>query len=740
MPKLISTTGGRDEFIADDDPRWQQMVQSGGYQVADGETASIVDAYGHQTVADVGIVQRDEARGVANTIEGQDVVVERARKERLKDETSTAGAFTRNLGAALTFDQSNRFFDEETLEADALHHETASLLGTGVGLVGGLFLGNDLGLGKLLGYGSKTSAAARELAIAGDALTAERVGSSLTSASLLGSGGKVSATERSLARAGKALEESTATRGALRSLPDDLATLDAKGLKAAAAEERAALKTQAEIEKQSLDELRIPQREELASRIGEMHHDLQANRPIFHTVQGADVEAIAGVKDIKVQLAKSFKSMRAQLDSPLSVARDPSQMVRSLEMRQVALEALQAKSPEIRAVLGNDARAIGLDHVDDALMETREQIAMAQKLHKSNPVTGMRLAEFQNGVSPRLTAIEAAQEALTKAPEAGLIQKGAKAGVFAGVTALAHAIPGVGAMAPFVGKWAGDAVGKTFESLSAAKAAVSARSQQALDAFLNVTTKTPAATAVTATQVLAQAKFGDGPEASGKKLPDLFKARSAEIRNQTMYGPMGNVVIRPEARQAIAKRLAPIALVNPLLADKLETLQVRKTEFISSKIPRQPDVGGLQIGPDNWKPSDLEMRSWARTIRAVEDPGSVEDALAHGMVTPEAADAYRSVYPERFAAMQRETFERVPQLAKKLPLKRCIALSIFTGVPLIPALQPNILQVLQGNFAADPGSQGGAMAPRPAPSFGALGSMKSADKPTASQARAGETA
>ncbi len=738
MPKLINTAGGRDAFIADDDPRWQSMVQSGDWKVADGETASVVDAYGHQTVADVGIIQRDADRGVANTIESQDKVVKRAREKRLEGETSTAGAFGRSLAAGVSFDLTNNLVDDETLEADQLHHSTASMLGTGVGIGAGLFLGNDLGLGKLAGkvFGSaeRVSVGARELAFTSDALTAEHVGSSISSGALLG-GGKLGAVDRSLVRSGKAIEESSATRGALRGVPEDLATLDAQGLKRAAAEERAVLKLEAEAEERSLKELRRPQREELVNQIRDMHMDLATERPIFQAVAGADVRKIEGVGDIASQLNKSYRGLRSTLDNPIKVAENPEFLLGHLQMRQVALESLQAKAPELHAAIAGDARLAALSHVDDALMQTREQIAAVKHLSPRNPVSGQRLADLQSGVSPRLSAIEAAQAALTNAPEAGILQKGAKAGVFAGITALAHAIPGVGVAAPFIGKYASDAVGKTFESLAAAKAAVAKRSAQALDAFLNVTTKSPTATALTATRVLAQASFGQGPEAASGKLPDLFKARSAEIRNQTMYAPTGQVVIRPEARLAIAQRLAPIAAVNPLLADKLETLAVRKTEFISSMIPRQPDVGGLQIGPDNWRPSDLAMRSWARTIRAVEDPGGVEERLAQGVVTPEDGAAYRAVYPERFAAMQSAIFQAAPQLSKTLPLKRKVALSIFTGVPLIPALQPNVLLVLQGNFAAEAGTQGGAMAPAPQPSFGALGSLKSSDKPTPAQAR-----
>jgi hypothetical protein len=742
MPKLISTRGARDAFVADENAdQWRSMVASGDWKIADGEDVSIVDPYGHQSVVGHDVLAKDQERGVGDTIESQGTVVRRAREKRLEGLTSAPGAFVRHAVGAATFGLTDALADDETLEADELHHSTASALGTLTGLGGSLLLGNDMGVGRLFGEGAegaRVSEGVRELGAAQDALTAEHVGSTLSTNALLGGTRELSAGERALGRAGRALDEGTATRAGIANVPADLVGLDAAGLKRAAVEERAALKVEAETERASLEDLRKPQREELASQIRDMHHELEAERPVFYAVNGADVEAIEGVRNIKVQLAKSYKSMRAGLDSPLSVARDPSSMIRPLEMRQTALEALQEKAPEIRAVLGDDARAAALDHVDDALAQTREQIAAIRRLDsRANPVTGSRLTMLQEGTSPRLAAIEAAQEALKAAPEVGLLQKGVQAGAFAGVTAVAHAIPGVGIMAPFAGKWAADAIGKVFEHLAAGKTAIVDRSARALDTFLGATKAAAQQLAprvpLTAAKVLARVRFGpSSSEPSGTEdLAQLFHARSTEVRQQTMYDASGRVVVRPDVRLSIAQRLAAIGAVNPILADKLEGNAVRKLECISRAMPRRPDVGGLQIGPDNWQPSSLAIRSWARTIRAVEDPGSVEEDLAHGTVTPEAAAAYREVYPERFAEMQRSIFAAAPQLSRTLPMQKKIALSIFTGVPVTPTLQPNVLAVLQATFAAEPGTAGGTHAPMPQPNFSAFGSTPSKDKTAA---------
>ena len=143
----------------------------------------------------------------------------------------------------------------------------------------------------------------------------------------------------------------------------------------------------------------------------------------------------------------------------------------------------------------------------------------------------------------------------------------------------------------------------------------------------------------------------------------------------------------------------------------------------------------MQVGPDNWRPSNMEMRQFARYAAAVEDPGAVEERLATGSVTPEDAEAYRTVYPERFNELTQAIIERLPSLQERLPYKKRLALSILTGVSVDPALDPQVLSLLQSTFADEPGTEGGTQAPMSKPSFGSV--SKSPEEPTAAQKRAG---
>lgn len=615
----------------------------------------------------------------------------------------------------------------------------SGLAGGGIvgGLAGGVAEGSVYGLGN----------AASQLAMSEDPLTAEHIASAISSNVLLGGGiGGIAGAgaklfERGLQIAGDKLASAGAARAAVDGLPEELQGLDDAGLKQAHATAKAEHALDIKAEKASLDEIRANQRAEMANRVQELHENLATDRPIFHALSDNEelnpaLKDIDGVSDARVRLAKSYKSMRAALDSPLSIERDPTSLIRPLEQRQVALEALQGKLPEMHAALAGDARANVLEHVDAALAETKDQIAAIRYL-KESPVSSGRLTQLLAGDSPKMEAIAAAREALKQAPELGLVGKAAKGAAFGGATALAHMIPGVGIAAPFVGKAVSDAVERLFQRGAAVVGKVGEKASGAAQKFLAATKTLEPYVAPAATKVLSAVRFGASKaDATEGDLVAHFRARTAELYSQTMRLPDGTTVMRPEARAAMAAKFDPIRQVNPILADKIETTKARGIAYLASIAPKKPEAPGLQIGPDNSRPSDMKIREWARAVRAVEHPESVEERLARGLCTPEEANCYRTVYPERFAALQREIFMAAPTLDKTLPMSKKVALSIFTGIPVTPAMEPNVIAVLQSTFDVEPGTAGGTQAPGPRPNFGALGSLKDIDKPTPAQQRA----
>ncbi len=194
----------------------------------------------------------------------------------------------------------------------------------------------------------------------------------------------------------------------------------------------------------------------------------------------------------------------------------------------------------------------------------------------------------------------------------------------------------------------------------------------------------------------------------------------------------GKPQMRADARAKVAEQLSPIAAANRQLADKLETLTALKVEFLAGKLPKKPDILGLQIGTDRWKPSDFEMRKWARYVAGVEDPGGIEERLASGQVSLEDREVMQKVYPERLAEITRQIMEGLPAVTK-LSHERKLALSILTGVAVVPSMDPRIRAVLQGTYADQTPPEGGPPGPVAQANFGSV--TKSAPEPTPAQSR-----
>jgi hypothetical protein len=94
----------------------------------------------------------------------------------------------------------------------------------------------------------------------------------------------------------------------------------------------------------------------------------------------------------------------------------------------------------------------------------------------------------------------------------------------------------------------------------------------------------------------------------------------------------------------------------------------------------------------------------------------------------------RALYPEMMQHFINTVSTELPTLQKTLPYERRLSLSLFSGIPVDPALDPRVFSFLQGQFAAEPGTAGGTQAPQAQPQFGSL--KKSIDAPTPAQTRA----
>lgn len=607
--------------------------------------------------------------------------------------------------------------------------------------------------GMIYGGGSGLT----DLALDDHPLTAEHIASTLSSHMLYGgvvgagAGTLAKTAELGLGRAKSAIDDFAAGREAQAAVPDDLATMDIKQLRAARADEVKAIGERHAASVADLEAARIPQRKTLADDIGAFRREVK-EADHYLTTDGIKMPAEEGklaTSEIGKISVKANSALDQVLNNPIGLAKNPGRALDALQRQENAMAKLMEREPELRAAYATSERgaerAAALDTVPAMLEKNR---ALQQRIEELQAPIKLE----KPATSAKLDSIDHAIDTLAAGKgEKTVAEQMLQGSVFAGVTHAAHAVgamvPGIGWLAataaPFIGAKAAKLVtSQVFQRMGKAAGEQALRAAKAATGFIESAQGATRAATPLATRVLANVRYAPPqqgepppPQRGQSDLQRVFMARAAEVRSQVMPGPNGQAVMRPDARAAVADRLKGIAAGNPVLADKIETVAARKLELLANALPRKPDVLAAMLGPDRWHPDEMAMRGWARLAAAVEDPAGILERAAHGKVTPEDARAMQQVYPEMLNAFTQQIMGSLPNLKKPLPYERRLSLSMLTGAPVDPAFDPRIMSVLQGTFTAEPGTAGGTQAPRAVPQFGSI--SKSVPEPTPAQKRAG---
>jgi hypothetical protein len=559
-----------------------------------------------------------------------------------------------------------------------------------------------------------------EIALSEDPVTLEKAAASLSSNALLGAGlggaagfaGK--AAEKGLRRARDLVRSRSAVGDLPESLAEDLTQLDRKGLRAA---------KDAEYERIKGD--RLTAGESMVEEVKAYRAALKEADNLYTLTKGA--KKGSALAEAGGRTRKALRQLRSALDTPADLAARPSQIRKALAQLDQTFKDLAAEAPALRAAAegGGGSRLKALDALEGLTKTNRRLQSTVAEL--TTPI--------RDSVTPRLKQIDDAVDSLSSQGGPSFGQKLVEGSAFGVVTGAVA--PFTGPLAPLIGGAAAGKVGElVFGRLGKAASDMTKRIDKALTTVLDVGSKTVSKVGVPAT-VLSTARFGPDdrkrPEVKGSGKVKAFRARAQELQAQVQAGPDGRPQMTRAARARVADQLAGARAASLPVADALETVAARKVEFLAGKLPKQPFAG---FGPSNWRPSDFEIAQFSRYVAAVEDPASVIERVADGSLTPEDAEALRSVYPELYADMQRQLIEKLPELREQLPYQRRLMLSIFFGVPVDPAMSPDVLAVLQGHFAREESTAGGSHSPMPEPSFGALGSVAK-ESPTKAQERSG---
>lgn len=141
----------------------------------------------------------------------------------------------------------------------------------------------------------------------------------------------------------------------------------------------------------------------------------------------------------------------------------------------------------------------------------------------------------------------------------------------------------------------------------------------------------------------------------------------------------------------------PLQDSAPNTAGALQASTARGVAFLQSKLPKPPNNGPL--GP-KWVPSQAEISKFNRYYEAVENPTSILKQAAAGVLTPEAVEAVRTVYPALYDQMKTAILDKITSHRGQVPSKSRLMLGLLLGQDVDGSLKPERILRSQAAFAA----------------------------------------
>jgi len=174
-----------------------------------------------------------------------------------------------------------------------------------------------------------------------------------------------------------------------------------------------------------------------------------------------------------------------------------------------------------------------------------------------------------------------------------------------------------------------------------------------------------------------------------------FNERSKRVKELSMQAPV--------VRQRLEEQTSWMADQAPRARQAAVATGLRQIDYLSKHLPSSIAPPTPFAAP--LPPTRQQVHGWLNRLRAIENPASILDDLAEGKLTPESVDAVRTVYPETFADIQSQMLDRLIKLQgrKKAPkyLQR-VQLGLLLGMPTDPTMTPEVMQAVQGQYAAQP--------------------------------------
>lgn len=188
----------------------------------------------------------------------------------------------------------------------------------------------------------------------------------------------------------------------------------------------------------------------------------------------------------------------------------------------------------------------------------------------------------------------------------------------------------------------------------------------------------------------------------------------SEKKLEKIKTELQDVTTTPEkALDVLHNSTHDLFVAAPKTASGVQMASLRAAKFLASKLPNQSP---LKLLDPKSKPSPADLSKFFKYYEAVNNPTSVLDRLAHGVVTPESIEALHTVYPKLYGEMKSSVMEELTHSVSKgkhIPYRTKVGLSMFLGQDLDSSTTPASIQATQAALASQSKSAGPGGAVRP---------------------------
>ncbi len=213
---------------------------------------------------------------------------------------------------------------------------------------------------------------------------------------------------------------------------------------------------------------------------------------------------------------------------------------------------------------------------------------------------------------------------------------------------------------------------------------------KAVDGFVSAGKAVAAKAPTAATRAAISVGAGRPPSDRTEALMDKARDLAANV------GPDGKITM--DARRAIYSNLDGLREADVRLADRAETVAVRKAEFLATKAPKDPGLG-TPLNRNRWRPSETQLREFATYVATADRPERLLEEIRSGRISPKTVEAAKTIYPEFFQSLVLQMTQRLAERGKDVSYPKRIQLSILLGVPFDSTMRPEYIAWVQQIYA-----------------------------------------